>query len=129
MERDKRIDVVKGLCIIGVILLHILTEQQKIKYLIPFHIYQAVPLFLIIAGYNNCGSYIRNKIEDNFLAFYSIKNLYKKLSGILIPFIICIIIEKLICKYLSIGSDSIFRARQLLYTTIYTSDINKSNNI
>lgn len=99
MKRDIRIDILKMFSIVSVILLHTLTEPQKIKIFAYFNIYQAVPIFLIITGYNLTNSY-RNKGINNLRDCYSYNNIYYRLSGIIKPFIIIFIIEMLIAaKY------------------------------
>ena len=45
VKRDIRIDILKMFSIVSVILLHTLTEPQKIKIFAYFNIYQAVPIF------------------------------------------------------------------------------------
>jgi peptidoglycan/LPS O-acetylase OafA/YrhL len=95
VERDIRLDILKMFSIVSVILIHTFTEIQKMEIFAYFNIIQAVPIFLIITGYNLTNSY-QNKGICNLRECYSYKNIYHRLSGIIIPFIIIFIIEMLI---------------------------------
>lgn len=82
MKYNKNIDVMKGLAIIFVILIHSFNDETLHNIGAPFYILQAVPLFLIISGYNQTQSYNRHSIES-LTDFYRLAFLWKKLYRLL----------------------------------------------
>lgn len=57
------IDVLKGVCIIFVVITHYYwTEKQRLYGLFPYIIDMAVPVFMIISGYVFSDSYIKKGI-------------------------------------------------------------------
>ena len=63
-ERSINIDVIKGLGILSVILLHTFNSEFLLKIGAPFHIWQAVPIFIILQGFNLANSYKRRGFES-----------------------------------------------------------------
>ena len=92
-RRNHFIDILKGICIIFVIISHFSwTAEERLKYLFPFWIDMAVPVFMIISGYVYSFSYKRNSInrlEDAYL----MKNTLSKIVRYTVPFIITYSIE------------------------------------
>jgi len=87
---DKRrieIDILKGLAILSVICLHSLSYSELLLIAAPFHIWQAVPVFIILAAYNNTQSYERMP-GQSLLRGYQWTFLSKRLSRLLMPFVI-----------------------------------------
>lgn len=82
MKYNKNIDVMKGIAIIFVILIHSFNDETLHNIGGPFYLLQAVPLFLIISGYNQAQSYNRHSIET-LTAFYRPAFLLKKLYRLL----------------------------------------------
>lgn len=63
MSHNVPIDILKGLAIISVILIHSWDKSFLLQIGAPYHIWQAVPIFIILAAYNNINSYNKhNKI-------------------------------------------------------------------
>ena len=58
-KRSINIDVIKGLGILSVILLHTFNTEYLLKIGAPFYIWQAVPVFIILQGFNLTNSYKR----------------------------------------------------------------------
>ncbi len=90
-ERKSGIDVIKVFAIIAVILLHSLPVYAKLKLFACFHIWQAVPLFMVIAGYNLTASFQRRGLLrfKNQLCNVLDRLLYR----IVIPFLIIWMIQ------------------------------------
>lgn len=67
-KRSINIDVIKGLGILSVILLHTFNTEYLLKIGAPFYIWQAVPVFIILQGFNLTNSYKRRdfKILNDF---------------------------------------------------------------
>ncbi|MBM6615727.1 hypothetical protein JTF06_12615 [Desemzia sp. RIT804] len=82
MKYNKNIDVMKGIAIIFVILIHSFNDETLHKIGGPFYLLQAVPLFLIISGYNQAQSYNRHSIKS-LAEFYHPTFLLKKLYRLL----------------------------------------------
>ena len=59
MKRNQFIDVLKGICIIFVIITHYnWSNAARLKYFFPFWIDMAVPIFMIISGYENANCFL-----------------------------------------------------------------------
>lgn len=95
--RSVNIDVLKGLAIISVILLHTYDGFLLLGIGAPLHIWQAVPVFMILQGYNNTNSYLRRgfrELED----FLNIKYFMKKFNRLLFPYIVFFILQTIFLK-------------------------------
>ena len=58
------VDVLKGICIIMVVVTHFSWEEhERLYYLFPFWIDMAVPIFMLISGYVYTISYKRHEIN------------------------------------------------------------------
>ncbi|MGB3161522.1 MAG: acyltransferase family protein [Carnobacterium sp.] len=99
MTYNRTIDVVKGLAILFVIFIHSITNEFILDIGGPFYILQAVPLFLIIAGFNNTMSYERNQ-ADTLTDLYQPILLLKKLNRILLPAVIAYLFQMLIGPFI-----------------------------
>ena len=95
MKRELQIDYLKGLAIISVILLHSLTINQRDIIGGTYYILQAIPVFLILAGYNTIRSYLNKGITD-LNSCYEKSYLMKKFKRIVLPYIFIWILELLI---------------------------------
>ncbi|RSD35195.1 MAG: acetyltransferase, fucose-4-O-acetylase [Methanohalophilus sp.] len=69
----------------------------------PFHIWQAVPIFIIIAGYVGALSYKRHQ-NSTLLQLYSIRLLSRRIKRIIVPFIVVFTIQ-IIYIYIYIYPD------------------------
>lgn len=92
MERNIQIDLIKGLAIISVIILHSLPSKILYNVGAPFYIWQAVPIFMIIAGLNSSQSYIRKDLTY-LRECYTIELIFRGIRKIIIPFSIIWIAE------------------------------------
>lgn len=91
-KRRLNIDIIKAFAIVSVILLHTFDGNLLLEFGAPFHIWQAVPIFMILQGFNNGGSYKRrnyNKIDD----FKDRDFVVNKSKRLLFPFLIFFIIQ------------------------------------
>lgn len=92
-ERNRLIDIYKGICILFVIFTHYCwTDIQCKKMLFPFWIDMAVPMFMIISGYVTAMSYDRKGCTSLSQCF-SFNSIFKKCLRFIVPFIIAYIIE------------------------------------
>ncbi|WP_414839712.1 acyltransferase family protein [Carnobacterium sp. TMP28] len=99
MVYNRTIDVIKGLAILFVIFIHSLTNQTVLAIGGPFYILQAVPLFLIIAGFNNTMSYERHRFET-LIDLYQPILLLKKLNRILLPAVLAYLCQMAIGPFI-----------------------------
>ena len=79
------IDFIKGIAIIFVILLHSIPKQTLESILAIFHIWQAIPLFFIIMGYNMALSFRRRRYDCS--AKYMKEYFCSRLKRIAPPFL------------------------------------------
>lgn len=91
-NRNHNIDILKALAIISVIFLHSLPQPLLFLFGAPYHIWQSVPLFLILAGYNTANSY-KKKGYVSLNQFYNFPFLQNKLKRLILPFLLIWIIE------------------------------------
>ncbi|WP_276495889.1 acyltransferase family protein [Pontibacter litorisediminis] len=87
----QQIDVVKGLAIVAVLLLHSLTRAELEKSYAIYHIWQAVPLFLVVMGLN-LGLSTRHKTQ-HLQQLYTRKYFTKKAARIFVPFILIFLLS------------------------------------
>ncbi|MFD2244830.1 acyltransferase family protein [Pontibacter ruber] len=93
-QHYQQIDVLKGLAIVAVIALHTFTKATLIQTYAVYHIWQAVPVFLVLMGYNLGLSGAGRPVSFNHL--YSRSYFQKKGSRILQPFVIIFIVALLL---------------------------------
>jgi len=82
-----QIDLMKGLCIIAVILLHTFPSNILISTFSQFHIWQAVPIFFILMGITTNISF------NNKTSLYSKKYFINKFKRIMVPYIAIFLIS------------------------------------
>ncbi|MGV3587513.1 MAG: acyltransferase family protein [Adhaeribacter sp.] len=87
----QQIDVIKGFAIIAVIILHSVNEQVLLNTYSILHIWQAVPLFIIIMGLN-AGMSIGNK-QPQLADLYTKTYFKKKFERIGIPFLVIFVLS------------------------------------
>lgn len=85
MNYLNQLDFVKGFAAISVIILHSIPFGLLVDTYSVFHIWQAVPLFIIIMGFNL--TYSKNA------PLYSVKYFYKRYKRILEPFLIIFLLS------------------------------------
>lgn len=94
-KRNYNIDMLKALAIISVILIHSMTHDMLYSILAPYYIWQTVPVFMILMGYNLANSYKR-KENESVSDILTQNHLRNKAIRILFPFIIVWSIQLLI---------------------------------
>lgn len=91
--RNSLLDVIKGVCILFVIISHCnFSDEERLHLFFPFWIDMAVPMFMIISGYVGALSFDCKNIR-NLKECYKKEILISKISRLTIPFIIVCIIE------------------------------------
>lgn len=92
-EYNKAIDFIKGFAAFSVIFLHTLSEGTLKASFAVFHIWQAVPLFLLISFYLGFGSLKRNGLD--FSNYFNKRRIKKLFIRLWIPLIIMAIVQSL----------------------------------
>ena len=96
--RLSSIDVLKGICIIFVIITHFnWKDEERLKYLFPFWIGMAIPVFMMLSGYVNALSFKRHNI-DNIEKAYDFKNIIAKYIRFTIPFAVVFLLDGIVSK-------------------------------
>ena len=86
-ERNRTLDVLKGVCILFVLINHYdWSEPQRLKYLLHFTVAMAVPLFLIITAYLSSLSFERRSVHSVGTA-YAPGELLRKWLRYTLPFL------------------------------------------
>jgi len=86
-DRLLEIDLLKACAIISVILIHTLYTPILLLIGAPFHIWHAVPLFILIAGYTSAYAYIRRG-SKTLESCYDPQLIWRRVRRILEPFIV-----------------------------------------
>ena len=85
MKRNNFLDVLKGICILLVILTHFdWVEAERLRYLFPFWMNPAVPIFMIISGYVFTESFKRKNVST-FKEAYNAKGIVDKVIRYTVP--------------------------------------------
>ena len=93
MKRNNFLDVLKGICILLVILTHFdWVEAERLQYLFPYWMNPAVPVFMIISGYLFTASF-QKKGVDSFKKAYELKGIVDKVIRYTVPLLIIFAIE------------------------------------
>lgn len=83
--RIGQVDILKGLAAVSVILIHTFSAKVLALTGAPYHIWQAVPVFLLLAGFT--GAYAYRRLPAGMLAgLYDPTLFSRRLLRILIPF-------------------------------------------
>lgn len=92
-ERDHFLDVAKGIAILMVIITHFSWEdEERLRYLFPFWVSMAVPIFMVISGYVSTASYEKKNINSITQA-YEGSILVHKLIRYTVPFCIAYLVD------------------------------------
>lgn len=108
-ERYYFIDYLKAFAIISVIFTHsYFANTIRENFIISYFVNMAVPIFMLITGFNYANSYLKKGISD-ILQMYNFKLLAKKIFRLALPFTVILIIEYLchfkdLAKYNFIGN-------------------------
>lgn len=94
-HRIMAIDYLKAIAVILVILTHALSKKQRLKIGGPFWISMAVPIFMVLSGFTNSLSADKNKF-DSLGDYFTKEELFSKLSRVLQPYLIIVLLELLI---------------------------------
>lgn len=86
-----QIDILKGLAIIAVLLLHSLTREQLAGSYAVFHIWQAVPVFMVLMGLNLGMSYGSKTLH--FDQLYTVHYFQKKSLRIIFPLLLLYVVS------------------------------------
>ncbi|OJF94722.1 acyltransferase [Alkalibacterium sp. 20] len=84
-ERNYNIDFIKALAIISVILIHGLSHDSLYAILAPYYIWQTVPVFMILVGFNSANSFMK-KDYDRLSEIFNQHYIMNKAKRILLPF-------------------------------------------
>ncbi|PRY82716.1 acyltransferase family protein [Alkalibacterium olivapovliticus] len=84
-KRNYTIDFIKALAIISVVLIHALSDDALYMIRAPYYIWQTVPVFMILIGFNAANSFKRKEFET-VQEIFSQHYLKKKVKRILLPF-------------------------------------------
>lgn len=103
------IDLVKGICIIFVIITHYKWDKyERLKFCFPFWIDMAVPVFMIISGFVYTKSFAKKQIS-NLDEAYAIDTLISKIIRYSIPFLIIFIFEEIVFIRIDMVQQSMFQ--------------------
>lgn len=92
-QRNHFLDVAKGIAIIMVIITHFSWEdEERLRYLFPFWVSMAVPIFLIITGYVSSASFEKKGVNSMMQAYDKSIILHKTMRYT-IPFFFAYIID------------------------------------
>jgi peptidoglycan/LPS O-acetylase OafA/YrhL len=118
-KRQPFLDVLKGCCILFVVITHFSwSKGERLRYLFPFWIGMAVPVFLIISGYVYTLSYQRAGVQTLKEAYQG-KQLKKKLWRYTKPFAWAFLMELVI--YFVLGKHPRWLSHPLtVITTFFT---------
>lgn len=113
-NHNRTIDFIKGLCIVFICSTHFcFTSEQRSFVLFPLVIDMAVPMLMIVIGYNYSNSYLRRGIDD-FIDAYRIQILIRRMLRLLCPFIVFMVFEYILQRFiyrdysLKVLAESIF---------------------
>lgn len=95
MTRNTSIDILKGLAIISVIILHSFSKELLYNLYAPYYLWQAVPIFMVLFALNNAQSFTE-KNKENLQDLYNSSYFTARLSRILKPFFIIWLIQIII---------------------------------
>lgn len=100
-KRIQEIDILKGMAIIAVIILHALPAQTLQILGAPFSLEQALPIFMVLMGFNNTMSFERRRGGTRLSQLYSKSFLFTKLKRIISPSLLVFVIEAALLLTLS----------------------------
>lgn len=91
-ERITQIDLLKGLAMISVILIHSWNPAMRLDLGAPFYLELAVPMFILIAGYTSAYAFIRYH-ADSLTTCYDRQLLVRRIRRILEPYTLMWIVQ------------------------------------
>ena len=87
-----QIDILKGLAIISVILMHTYSEKLLAAIGAPFYLFQAVPVFLLLAAFNNAQSLASLK-KGSLAQCYDIAIILRRMKRLMVSYTVIWIIQ------------------------------------
>ena len=100
-NRQKNIDILKAVFIVCVIIYHInWTDQNRLRLLFPFGVYQCVPGFMIITGYVYTLSTEKGSGSNYGSNLYAFPDILRRVISYTIPFAIAYFSEEIIGSYI-----------------------------
>lgn len=81
------IDILKGLCIFSVIVIHTVPRELLYDTLYPFHLWQAVPIFIILMGFNATRSAEKRGLTS-LSDFYNKAYMQRQFSRLVVPVLV-----------------------------------------
>lgn len=84
-ERLLQIDVIKGLSILAVIVTHTFAAEDLLASWAVFHVWLAVPVFIVVAGYNSFASFAKTG-ETHVGSLFTWSYVRRRLVRLLAPF-------------------------------------------
>jgi peptidoglycan/LPS O-acetylase OafA/YrhL len=105
-EYVPQIDLLKAFAVISVIVMHTFPTETVLAWGSPYYLWQAVPLFILIAGFT--GAYgFRKRDAVSLKQCYDLRILARRYSRLLAPFVILWILEVILLLSLNlIPSDA-----------------------
>ncbi len=106
-NRYHAVDFLKGIGVIFIIVTHYAwTDAERLRFLFPFWIEMAVPIFMIITGAVYAKSY-KNRGLYHIAECYSSKLIIKRITRYTIPFFMVFVVESVILNSLGIVREGI----------------------
>jgi peptidoglycan/LPS O-acetylase OafA/YrhL len=100
-----QIDILKGLAIISVVLIHVYNNNFLLLIGAPFYLMQAVPVFLLLAAFNN-GYALSSVRKITLTQCYDLSIIVRRLKRLVVPYLIVWIFQLLLVLwFLSSGID------------------------
>lgn len=105
-ERNHLFDIIKGIAVLMVVITHFAwKDSERLRYLFPFWLCMAVPLFMIISGYFAAASYEKKGI-NNMMQAYDKTILVQKFLRYTIPFLFAYAVD-VVCHTIEVKSFNI----------------------
>ena len=117
-KRINQVDLLKGLAIISVILIHTFPDELLALIGAPFYLWQAVPVFLLLAAFTGSLVYT-SRNRKNLSDLYDPSLLARRFRRILLPFSLIWVIQVVVILYLLPGDLSLHTR----YVTLFASGI------
>jgi peptidoglycan/LPS O-acetylase OafA/YrhL len=90
-----QIDILKGLAIISVILIHVYNNNFLLLIGAPFYLMQAVPVFLLLAAFNN-GFALSSVRKITLEQCYDLSVIFRRLKRLMVPYLVVWIFQLLL---------------------------------
>ncbi|OPY35934.1 MAG: Acyltransferase family protein [Methanoregula sp. PtaU1.Bin051] len=98
VQHIRQIDVLKGLAVIAVILIHTFSDNILAAIGGPFHIMQAVPVFILLAAFTSAYALVTYR-KKTLAAVYDLSIIFRRMKRILGPYVVVWIAELVLILY------------------------------